>query len=238
MHTFGVKALSCDRAGAAKVNKPNVVAAKTLLENDVGTVALNSRLHLNALIYVHIRRSIGFANGLSTMMSTTHRNVSTVVAAIAVVALSLGNGKAEAAGADWGCEVLLCAASENPSWHGVPYCIPPMRKLIAAMVMPLFSWPICNAAGTGAPGQEPYDDCPAGFIPTRSSDGSDGRQPSDYDRCFRRIDNGPVCHSPRGDIVDCGQVEIMDRPQRAKPYYFDIRQPSGEMRRFWFDLHD
>ncbi|MCD2174953.1 hypothetical protein [Rhizobium sp. C4] len=214
------------------------MTAKALLENDLGTVALNSHRHLNALIYVHIRPSIGFANGLSTMISTTHRNVSTVVVAISIAALSLGKGQAEAAGSDWGCEVLLCAASENPSWHGVPYCFPPMRKLIAAMATPFFSWPICVGAGTGAPGHEPYDDCPSGFTPTRSSDGSDGRQPSDYDRCFRRVDTGLICHSPRGGIVDCSQVEIVDRPQRAKPYFFDIRQLSGEMRRFWFDLHD
>ncbi len=172
------------------------------------------------------------------MMSTTHRNVSIVAVAISTAALSLVNGKAEAAGAEWGCEVLLCAASENPSWHGVPYCVPPMRKLIAAMAMPFFSWPACGAAGAGAPGHEPYDDCPVGFAPIRSSDGSDGRQPSDYDRCFRRIDTGTICDNPRGNVVDCSQVEIIDRAQRAKPYFFDIKQPSGEMRRFWFDLHE
>jgi len=225
-------------AGAAKVNRPNVVAAKALLENDLGTVALNSHLLLNALIYVLIRPSIGFANGLSTMMSTTHRNVSAAVLAIAVAALSFGTGSAKAAGADWGCEVLLCAASENPSWHGVPSCVPPMSKLIAAMAMPFFSWPICIAAGTGAPGHEAYEDCPSGYSPTRSSDGSDGRQPSDYDRCFRRIDTGLICHDPRGDKVDCSQVEIINRSLRAKPYNFDIREPSGETRRFWFDLQE
>ena len=26
---------------------------------------------------------------------------------------------------DWGCEVLLCAASSNPSWHDVASCRPP-----------------------------------------------------------------------------------------------------------------
>jgi hypothetical protein len=24
---------------------------------------------------------------------------------------------------EFGCKVLLCAASENPSWRGVPYCV-------------------------------------------------------------------------------------------------------------------
>lgn len=40
---------------------------------------------------------------------------------------------ASAEDASWGCQVLLCAASQNPSWHGVPYCVPPMTRLIAAM---------------------------------------------------------------------------------------------------------
>ncbi len=88
----GATVVSCERAGAAKTARQNVPAAKALRENDLGTVALNSHLHLNALIYVHIRRSIGFANGLSTMMSTTHRNVSTVLA-ISIAALSLENGR-------------------------------------------------------------------------------------------------------------------------------------------------
>ena len=170
------------------------------------------------------------------MTYTTHRYVSATLLTVGLTAAPLLKNAVEAADADWGCQVLLCAASQNPSWQGVPYCLAPMRKLITAMAMPFFSWPICAAAGTGAPGHEPYDDCPAGYTPTRSSDGSDGRQPSDYDRCFRRIDNGLICHSPRGDRVDCSQVEIMDRPVRGKPYYFDISQPSGQKQRVWFGL--
>lgn len=34
---------------------------------------------------------------------------------------------------EWGCEVLLCASSSNPSWRGVPACHPPMHRLISAM---------------------------------------------------------------------------------------------------------
>ncbi|MET3757878.1 hypothetical protein ABID08_005259 [Rhizobium binae] len=31
---------------------------------------------------------------------------------------------AKAEDASWGCQVLLCAASQNPSWHGVPLLRP------------------------------------------------------------------------------------------------------------------
>ena len=60
---------------------------------------------------------------------------------------------------EWGCEVLLCASSSNPSWRGVPACHAPMYRLISAMGNWGFSWPTCPEAGTGKPGYEAYDDC-------------------------------------------------------------------------------
>ena len=48
---------------------------------------------------------------------------------------------APAAASEWGCEVLLCASSSNPSWRGVPACHPPMTRLISAMKKPGFHWP-------------------------------------------------------------------------------------------------
>ena len=56
---------------------------------------------------------------------------------------------APAAASEWGCEVLLCASSSNPSWRGVPACHPPMNRLISAMKKPGFDWPTCPEAGTG-----------------------------------------------------------------------------------------
>ena len=47
---------------------------------------------------------------------------------------------------EWGCEVLLCASSSNPSWRGVPACHPPMYRLISAMKGWGFSWPTCPEA--------------------------------------------------------------------------------------------
>src|SRR6478735_5267175 len=70
---------------------------------------------------------------------------------------------APATASDWGCEVLLCAASSNPSWRGVASCHPPMKRLISAMKKPGFDWPTCPAAGTGSPGFERYAACPKGY---------------------------------------------------------------------------
>jgi hypothetical protein len=53
---------------------------------------------------------------------------------------------------EWGCKVLLCASSSNPSWRGVPACHPPMYRLISAMRRPGFSWPTCPRGRNGQTG--------------------------------------------------------------------------------------
>ena len=153
--------------------------------------------------------------------------------------------------ASWGCQVLLCAASQNPSWHGVPYCVPPMTKLIAAMKEPGFSWPICEEAKAGNPGRETYGDCPSGTVVGSSSQTGNGWR-SDPDQCIRTVD---VCRSPgqrasdtdqssfvirrsfgdRGD--SCIQQIATPRPRRPDPYYFDIPNEQGVKQRFWFNLN-
>ena len=94
---------------------------------------------------------------------------------------------AKAEDAEWGCQVLLCAASKNPSWHGVPYCVPPMRKLITAMSKPGFSWPICHEAKSGKPGHETYEDCPAGTTVGYSSTGGDNNWRGEPDQCIKTV---------------------------------------------------
>lgn len=94
-----------------------------------------------------------------------------ITATILASSMSL-YGHAQAQEAPWGCEVLLFAASSAPSWHGVSYCVRPMTKLIAAMKLPGFSWPICPGAGTGAPGIEVYEECPVGYRPMKETDGN------------------------------------------------------------------
>ena len=145
--------------------------------------------------------------------------------------------RARANDAEWGCQVLLCAASTNPSWHAVPYCIPPMIKLITAMARPHFSWPICSGAGTGAPGYEKYNDCPIGYVIGYSPSDSDNRSNSEPDLCVKTINRcgSRLNYSREGG--NCIETISQSRPLRGQPYYFDIPQASGTRQRFWFDLN-
>lgn len=97
---------------------------------------------------------------------------------------------------DWGCEVLLCAASNNPSWQAVPSCRPPMERLISEMSRPGFSWPTCPEGGSGKPGYDRYENCPAGWTPSTGLNDSGPRGVgSDLSQCTRRVD---LCASGRG----------------------------------------
>ncbi|MBN8930512.1 MAG: hypothetical protein J0G97_00865 [Rhizobium pusense] len=148
---------------------------------------------------------------------------------------------AKAEDAEWGCQILLCAASKNPSWHGVPYCVPPMRKLITAMSRPGFSWPICHEAKSGRPGHQTYEDCPAGTAVGHSSPGGDNDWRGEADLCIETVN---VCGGSRhyfnsnrnGD--GCIQQIATPRPRRTDPYYFDIPNNDGVKERFWFNLDE
>ena len=131
---------------------------------------------------------------------------------------------------EWGCEVLLCASSSNPSWRGVPACHPPMHRLISAMGKWGFSWPTCPEAGTGRPGHERYGECPAGWSVGHSTQDRGGGQP---DLCVQ-VRNS--CPSGFGGRDGCEQTVTMSRPLREDPYYFDIRHNDGNLTRHWFNL--
>lgn len=135
-----------------------------------------------------------------------------------------------AEGSEWGCEVLLCASSSDPSWRGVPACHPPMYRLISAMRRPGFTWPTCPEAGTARPGYEAYDDCPAGWNIAYSNQDHGGGRP---DLCVQ-VRN--TCPSGFGGREDCQQTVSMPRPMREEPYYFDIRHDDGNVTRHWFNL--
>lgn len=136
----------------------------------------------------------------------------------------------QAKASEWGCEVLLCASSSNPSWRGVPACHPPMYRLISAMRGWGFSWPTCPDAGTGRPGYETYDECPAGWSVGSSNQDHGGGQP---DLCVQ-VRN--TCPSGFGGRDGCQQTVTMFRPLREDPYYFDIRHDDGNVTRHWFNL--
>ncbi len=162
--------------------------------------------------------------------------------------------------ASWGCQVLLCAASREPSWQGIGYCVPPMTRLIREMKKPRFSWPICREANVDKSGYEEYGDCPVG---TRvNPNGNHGTNPTTVDRCIQTVDrceDRAEFQSHYGDEIvnertgvrlrylDSGNddwrnrnsclVEIsIPRPRRTDPYYFDIADGEGGKRRFWFNL--
>ena len=170
---------------------------------------------------------------------------------LAVVVLLISISPRMAMADEWGCEVLLCAASSAPSWRGVPECHPPMERLIAAMKKPGFSWPTCPEGGAGKPGYEPFEDCPAGWLPTEGEDAGDGYFRAGQSRCMRL---GSDCRGAnfrtkegRGENEitrvfrseqACDYTEYMTRPRRAQPYFFDIQdQTSSTSMRYYFDLH-
>ena len=140
---------------------------------------------------------------------------------------------------DWGCEVLLCASSSNPSWHGVGACHPPMTRLISAMKRPGFDWPTCPAAGTGSPGFERYGDCPAGYQVGHSQDRNGFSREGDL--CVKTVNKcGENTHSFYNSDRQqgCIQTVSISRPLRSEPYYFDIKNDtSDQTERHWFGLN-
>ncbi|MCT2581293.1 MAG: hypothetical protein E5X23_15665 [Mesorhizobium sp.] len=173
-------------------------------------------------------------------------------AAAGLVAVTLLPATAKAQDASWGCQVLLCAASQKPSWYGVPYCVPPMKKLIAAMSKPGFSWPICHEAKAGTPGRVMYEDCPAGTKVSYSTRGREGIR-GEPDQCVKTVnvckerlsrktgsdDNGIISYRRYSgrDGESCIQTVSTPRPRRVNPWFFDIPNDKGVEERFWFNLN-
>lgn len=170
------------------------------------------------------------------------RSFSVLSASLIAVGALWATTPTKAQDASWGCQVLLCAASQNPSWHGVSYCVPPMTRLIAAMSKPGFDWPICHEAKAGKPGREEYENCPAGTHIGYTESGRDGqnREPNlcikTINRCSDRgVKFGSYYGSGR-DRESCVQTVSSPRPRRADPWFFDIPNDQGQKQRFWFNL--
>ena len=155
-----------------------------------------------------------------------------LASAAAIAAAAWFSLASEAQAGEWGCEVLLCASSSNPSWRGVPACRPPMYRLISAMGNWGFRWPTCPEAGTGTPGYEQYADCPAGWSVGYSDNHRGAR--SEPNRCTLVRNACGNRYGGRRD--DCRQIVSIARPRREKPYYFDIPNSDGRVTRHWFDL--
>lgn len=167
-----------------------------------------------------------------------------------------GLSTTSAEASDWGCEVLLCAASSNPSWRGVESCQPPMEKLISAMKKPGFSWPTCPEGGAGEPGYEQFAECPAGWTPASGDSDDSSSSSRAKSRCMRAVNQckgrqhlfGSGNVEQRRTTSDgvtrvystsssCSYTEFKARPLRQDPHYFDLRdETTRQSRRFWFSL--
>lgn len=143
----------------------------------------------------------------------------------------------QAAASDWGCKVLLCAASDNPSWQSVPSCLPPMYKLIAcrSKTFGACPWPTCPEGGTGNPAYQKFEDCPAGWRAQASSSTSSGNR--EFDICVQRASTCDVGRYRSRDVSGSTCIATMPRPLRLKPYNFQIRNSQTNLvETHWFSL--
>ena len=174
--------------------------------------------------------------------------------AIAGIVIGISVQGARAQNATFGCKILLCVASQNPSWQGVPYCVPPVLKLLSIRKVHPGYWPSCPEAGTQKPGYAEYEDCPAGTTATTIDDNSGhGGNMRNTAVCAKPVQ--VACSSVfdgnrrlgdinyrQGDQIrrvgnTCTTTEIIPRPRRKNPYYFDIRsKETGNVARYYFSL--
>lgn len=159
-----------------------------------------------------------------------------VAAAIVLAVAGIANA-ARAQDASFGCKVLLCAAATNPSWRGIPYCVPVMTQLFRILRRG-GSWPACPEGNAGGLGFEPYMPCLAGqaaYGPVQNDNGS-SLQPDP---------NGAYCVDPErfarmcaatNDQAGCDPAYLpLQRTPRAEPHFVDITA-GGTTNRFYFSL--
>jgi hypothetical protein len=144
--------------------------------------------------------------------------------------------------ASFGCKVLLCAAASNPSWSGIPYCVPVMTQLFRMLARGR-PWPTCPEGNAGGLGYDPYLPCPAPMIaysggrPTGGDNGPEPLRPDpNGDQCAdpARVERACQSRGDNGAVCDPADLPIA-RPQRENPHYVDITS-GGQTSRFYFSL--
>nr|WP_181377328.1 hypothetical protein [Ochrobactrum sp. LM19] len=131
-----------------------------------------------------------------------------------------------------------------------------MKRLIAAMELPGFSWPVCPGSGVGKPGKETYEPCDDGWTSSALEGGS-------IAMCQKKISNIEAKELRRQAGVGLGGGQYMlqsggmlieqrigndrytdveyylltKRKKRADPWYFDFRNSDGVTTRKWFNLN-
>jgi hypothetical protein len=150
--------------------------------------------------------------------------------AIGLAALiTLAPAAASAQDASFGCKVLLCALARNPSWGGIPYCVPVMTAALQ-LLRKGRGFPPC-AEAQARYGHEPFEACPSGYAP-RARDGGAGEE---------------VCARPKPVAATCIGVgdaacafatthELRERQPRVEPYFVETRGEAGEPVRSYFTL--
>lgn len=161
----------------------------------------------------------------------------TTLTAVTAVFSTVASSRADAS---WGCEVLLCAAASNPSWHGVATCVPPMTRLVQHLSRG-GEWPSCPSADARL-GFERWSPCREGFRPAQRGD------PKVRDDAHRR--RVEICRSNESQRV-CGMDtddegtaryacrnvhgEYVRQPH-PRPYYYAIPSSDGFVVRYHFAL--
>lgn len=145
------------------------------------------------------------------------------------VAIALPPSAVQAQDATFGCKVLLCALARNPSWGGIPYCVPVMTVALQLLRKGRGFPPCAEAQATY--GHEPHEPCPTGFSP-RNRDGASGE-----DVCARPKPGASSCaQRTDGDCAFQSTHEIRERQTRSEPYFVETRGEAGETVRSWFSL--
>jgi hypothetical protein len=159
------------------------------------------------------------------------------IATISFCLSILGAAGSPALASDWGCKVLLCAASDNPSWQSVPSCLPPMYKLIACKFKTFGAcpWPICPEGGVGKPSHQKYEDCPSGWTAQSSTNArSHGRE---LDVCVQRKSDCSAIIARGDGVASPSCITSMPRSVRTKPFNFQIRNSqTNQVETHWFSL--
>ncbi|GLS18040.1 hypothetical protein GCM10007874_10560 [Labrys miyagiensis] len=140
--------------------------------------------------------------------------------------------------ASLGCYVLLCAAAVNPSWSGIPACVPKMEKLFE-MLGKGDPWPSCPEGGeVGGLNYQPYLPCPegtvAGTMVDNSSSGGEEWQPNGNGNLCGQVTTIVGGFRNEGPTV---AVSATARPTRSDPYNVEISTPGRAPFTFWFALH-
>ena len=134
--------------------------------------------------------------------------------------------------ASFGCKVLLCAAASNPSWSGIPYCVPVMQELFRRLARG-GGWPSCSEGHASNPGYEPYEPCPSGLTPVAGSAGGETPPSPNGELCADLSKPERTCSGSDGGCTTT--YPTTPRQHRKEPYYGDISSANG-VQRFYFSL--